>query len=58
MTLINKDALIKEVQKLSAAHHSKKDLMKLTEEQLIEIILFKKSLNAGIDYSKLLKEKK
>jgi len=58
MTLTNKDALIKEVQKLSVAHHSKKDLMRLTNEQLIEIILFKKSLYAGISYSKLLKEKK
>ena len=38
--------LIKEVQRLPIAHHYKKDLMKLTEEQLKGIIKFKKSLKS------------
>jgi hypothetical protein len=43
-----KEELIKEVQSLSVARHSKKELMRLTEEQLKDIIKFKKSLKERI----------
>ena len=40
-----KERLIKEVQSLSVARHSKKELMRLTEEQLKDIIKFKRMIN-------------
>jgi len=39
-----KEDLIKEVQRLSAAKHSKKELDKINEEDLKDIIQFKNSL--------------
>ena len=50
-----KEDLIKEVQRLSAAKHSKKELDKINEEDLKDIIQFKKSLGdvkAGRIYRK------